>query len=301
MGTWNEKNKCEIMNNFRIIALVAGMVSLSMSGQVTEVRDTLKVIDDAATVVVTSDGKQTKVVVKSSRDNADCLYEFETSSESGEGDISGGWNIDLPFERQKRRSKDEVMLFNGMYGGVIVPMDAPDGMLASWEFGVPYVLGYSYQTARFAPRFSTGLGMASRWFNVGDGYGLGKEGDSLVLTRLPESVGHPGSRFTTSSILVSFGITQRIVGDFAISLNAMLDFNVYTDGFFKSYEGGKDGVRTKISYKGLHQRVFRCDLMASIGFLDGPALYVRYAPTSMFKAGYGPQFKELSAGLQLCF
>lgn len=287
----------------RLLSFFAAVaiISSAVRAEVAETADTVKIIENPSTVTVVTSGNSTKVTVKGTSADRGFAYEYETS-ESVDDDFP--LDIELPFKKfgkSRKKHKSSVIFMEGIFVGCISPRNAPDGMLASWELGMPFILGYSYQTAKYAPKLSVGIGMGFRWYNVGDGYGVTRNGDALSIFRIPEGTGNPSSRFTTTSILVPFALQQRIYGNFGMSLMAILDFNVNTDAFFKYYEGGKDGVRYTERYKGFHQRVFRCDFMASIGFIDAISAYVRYSPTKMFKAGYGPRFSEISAGIQLFF
>ncbi|MDE7126110.1 MAG: hypothetical protein K2O12_06500, partial [Muribaculaceae bacterium] len=201
-----------------------------------------------------------------------------------------------------KRSK--VLVLNGLFGGVVIPVDKPAGMLVSWEIGVADLLGYSVRTSARGPWLSAGIGLAYRWFNVGDGYGLVREDDRMVLRPLPEmgsGMCDPKSRFTTSSFLLTFSMKQSLYKRWAFMLSAVLDFNFYTDGFFQYSTDASRPVRTRIHYKDFRQRVMRCDVMATVGLSGIAGAYVRYSPSALFKGDHGPGFEQIAAGVSFFF
>ncbi len=194
----------------------------------------------------------------------------------------------------------KLMFFNNIFGGVVIPVDKPAGMLTSWELGVANLIGYGLRTGHGAPILSMGAGFAYRWYNVGDGYGLMRRSDRLLLC--PLDVEHdgfhdPASRFCTASALLTFSLKQKLGRRWVIDLSAILDFNFYTDAFFSYNDGSEKAVRTKVHYKGLNQRVMRCDFMASVGLAGIAGIYLRYSPSAVFHRGYGPHFQQIAAGV----
>lgn len=287
-------------------AIVFALSSIvGMSGQEPMPRDTVKIIENASSVTVVRNGDGVTVTVKGINGSPFDGYEFHSSKNTIDQFLPE-IDFEMPFLRtcKKRHERDwgsSMMFFNGMYVGMIRPLEAPDGMLASWEWGVSYLFGYSYRFGRYAPKFSVGTGIALRWYNVGRGYGLSRASDELLIVPVAEDHSDPASRFSSKSITVSAGFTQRIAGSLMLALTATLDFNVHTTGFYKYYDGGKEGTRHKIDLSHLHQRVMRWDFMASLGFESALAAYVRYSPVEVFAPGYGPRFRQLAMGLQFIF
>ncbi len=256
--------------------------------------DTVTVIDSPSKVVITThEGHTTVQVVERAG-----VRPAETAADM---------DVDFSFGGGGRSSsgcRGKVLFMNGVFGGVVVPVDKPAGMLTSWEMGVTDLLGYSYRISDGGPRISASVGFAYRWFNVGDGYGVAREGDRMVL--VPVGAGEatysdPKSRFNTWSLLLTFSLKQHIYKKFAVSLSAIVDFNVYTDAFFEYSGDGPKPAHTKINYKGFHQRVMRCDLMATAGLSGIAGIYVRYSPSPLFRSDYGPKFGQIAAGLALFF
>lgn len=203
-----------------------------------------------------------------------------------------------PDPRSGRRGK--LLFFNNVFGGVVVPVDKPAGMLTSWEVGVANLIGYGLRTGKGAPILSVGAGFACRWYNVGDGYGLMRLNDRLNLQPLDaeqDGFHDPASQFCTASALLTFSLKQKLGRRWIMDLSAILDFNVYTDAFFSYNDGSEKAVRTKVHYEGLNQRVMRCDLMATVGLAGIAGIYVRYSPSAVFHRGYGPHFQQIAAGL----
>lgn len=289
-----------------ILILVCAFASrVGAYGQEPRMRDTVKIIENASSVLVVKDGDGVTVTVKGINGSPYEGYEFR-SSKNLDNQFVPDLDFEMPFlktrkKRHKKEYRSSVMFFNGLYVGLIRPLEAPEGMLTSWEFGVPYLFGYSYRFGRYAPKFTVGAGMAFRWYNVGRGYGLWRNADELQIVPVAEDQADPASRFSSTSITVSAGLTQRISGSFMLALTATLDFNLHTTGFYKYYDGSKDGPRHKIELSHLHQRVMRWDFMASLGFESVIAAYVRYSPVEMFAPGYGPRFRQFATGLQFFF
>lgn len=262
----------------------------ALTASAGEKPDSVTVIKNPQKVVISHKNGDTKVVI----------YESQADPE-----------VNMPFggDRDEKRhfgrfKRSHVLFFNGLFGGMVFPTDAPEGMLTSWELGVTHLLGYGYRLSRNGPELGAGLGFAYRWFNAGNGYGLHREGDRMTLTPLPSgenALNSPNSRMTTSSLLLSFSLKQKIYRKFAFMATAILDFNFYTDAFFEYNDGSDQAVKTKVNYKGFHQRVMRCDLMATLGFSGIAGVYVRYAPTPLFKGDYGPRFEQWAVGISMFF
>ncbi len=277
------------MNLYKKLIAAAAMILTMTAAHATQTADSVTVIKNPAKVVITNsaDG-HTKVEV------------FE-SDHSSDTDIMFGKNNPTRLSLGKR---GHVLFFNGIFGGMVFPTDEPKGMLPSWEIGVTHLLGYGYRTGRYTPELSAGIGFAYRWYNVGNGYRIDRQADRMEL--IPVNTGEaiyksPNSRFTTSSFLLSFSLKQKIYRKLYFMASAILDFNFYTDAFFEYKDHETGSVKTKINYKGFHQRIMRCDLMATIGFSGIAGVYVRYLPTPVFKDSYGPKFEQIAAGISLFF
>lgn len=270
------------------------MLGAPMCAHAASAADTVTVIDSPSKVVITTrEGHTTVQVVERAG-----VRPAENAADMAVNSPFGGDGRSLSGHRGK------VLFMNGVFGGVVVPVDKPAGMLTSWEVGVTDLLGYSYRISGVGPRISAGAGFAYRWFNVGDGYGVVREGDRMVL--MPVSAGDvtysdPKSRFNTWSLLLTFSLKQNIYKKFAVSLSAIVDFNIYTDAFFEYSGDGPKPVHTKVNYKDFHQRVMRCDLMATAGLSGIAGIYVRYSPSPLFRSDYGPKFGQIAAGMTFFF
>ena len=110
----------------------------------------------------------------------------------------------------------------------------------------------------------------------------------------------PGSVSELSSSIYTYGLTlpvlvkQRFSKNFAISLGAQLNWNIY--GRVRNhYEDGDDEV--EVSTRGLKYRPLTVDLIGIVHVAKSFGFYCKYSPMSVLKKNYGPEFKSVSVGV----
>ncbi len=277
------------------------LVDAQVTGQPT---DTVKVINEASSVVITRCDSTTRIMVNGNDKDPRYQFTYEVdvaTTESRASKSDDRWMPSVPIvdankNKDKPHKKLGYVYLRDITIGALIPLDAPQGVDPSVEYGFNCLAGLAYRPWRRGPVFCIGIGMMGRRLSIHNGKMLGKSGDALVLEDRPTAYTSVKSSINTVGITVPFMLSQRLVRDFGFSLGAVVNLNTYTTGETK-YKVGE--TEYKENYKNLQQRIFTVDLMASVGLIGDGAigLYVKYSSMKMFRPGYGPDFNLVSAGL----
>ena len=288
-----------------MLCVVSAVLPFWVEAQEHEMQtDTVKVINDASSVVITRCDSTTRIMVNGNDKDPRYQFTYEVdvaANESRASKPSDRWMPSVPIVDAEKNKVKPHKKFSYVYLrdwciGALIPLDAPQGVDPSVEYGFNCVAGLAYRPWRRGPEFSIGIGLADRRLSIHNGKMLGKSGDALVLEDRPETYTSVKSSINAFGFTVPLMVSQRLVRDFGFSVGAVVNLNTYTTGETK-YKVGE--TEYKENYKNLQQRIFTVDLMASVGLIGDGAigLYVKYSPMKMFRSGYGPEFNMVSAGL----
>lgn len=296
-----------ISNMFYFLAAAAVAISSPATAATPADADTLSVINNARSVVITNSPSSTFIEIKGSPgdDGEELGYSLtiDVDSCSTANSIQEPtWNLNLPFLQQNKPARKSRKLsltcLRNLYGGAVIPLSAPDAVRTSFEFGVGMIIGASYNTGDHSPEISVGIGTGFSFTKIGHGNVLGKSGDRLFITPVNSGTHDVKSHIYSFRFEIPVMITQKVYRSFGFSAGAIVNLNTYTTASSEWHTGA---IRHKISYKNLQQRILTADLIAIIGFPDDIGAYVRYSPCDMFQKGYGPEFSHLSVGISLGF
>lgn len=284
---------------YAIAALCCAMAT-DAGAQTNEMpADTLAVINNAHSVVVTRTPTANNITVIGQGDDKNFYYSFSTEKEDTLA-IDGKdeqWGLSLPFLREEKRCKSEVTWASHTQIGICMPVDGPAGIDQSIDIAIGKIVGLNYTPWYKGPTFSMGVGFFAQKFAVHGGNMFAREGKSLVMTHLPEGATDTHVRLFNFGFETPFTVTQNICGGFSVSAGVVMKFNTYTTASNK-YTLGRQSYEQ--SFKGLQQRILTYDLFGAIGW-DDFALYFRYSPVSFFAEGNGPRFDVISFGVNLGF
>lgn len=297
-----------ISNMLYILALaIATAVSSPATAATPAATDTLSVINNARSVVITTGASSTVIEIKCPPDEngEEIGYSLTidvdscASPESGQEPV---WNLNLPFLQQdKSAHKLHKLSLAGprnLYAGAVIPLSAPDAVRTAYEFGLGMIAGASYRTGRNTPEISIGLGFGCSYTRIGHGFMLDKSDDILFIKPVHPGLSDVKSRIFSFRFEIPVMITQKLYRSLGFSAGAIINLNTYTTG---SSEWNTGQIHHKVSYKGLQQRILTADLIAIVGLPDDIGAYVRYSPSGIFHTGYGPGFSRLSAGVSIGF
>ena len=261
--------------------------------------DTLAVVNDAHTVVVTKSPTANVITVIGQGDDESFYYSYSSEREDSLADTvsKDEWGLSLPFLREYQRKKSEVTWAAHTQLGICMPVDGPRGLDQSIDIAMGKIVGLNYTPWSKGPTFSFGAGIFAQKFALHGGQMFGRDGKSLVMVDLPEGARDTHVRLFNFGFEMPFTVTQNIYDDFGISAGVVMKFNTYTTA---SNKYTLDNRSYEQSFKGLQQRILTYDIFAGSGWEDF-GLYCRYSPVAMFKSGNGPQFDVISFGINLGF
>lgn len=183
--------------------------------------------------------------------------------------------------------------------GVNIATGAPDGVdfapFRSWEFGVT-AIQYDY-TPKCMPKttFSAGLGVQWRRYTLsGHDKLFVKEGDVLCAEDREGFMSDLSSDIHTFAITMPLLVKQRFGKEFAVSLGAQLNWNVYGRSN-SEYDYGD--LECDLDTKNIGYRPFTVDIIGIVHVCKGLGIYCKYSPMSVLKNGRGPEFRSVSLGL----
>jgi hypothetical protein len=168
------------------------------------------------------------------------------------------------------------------------------------EFIFADILAVRYTPWRYGWSFQLGFGINFRndYLKGNLGFTRADDRESVTCTTYPDNAENRSSRIYQFDLLVPFNVKYNIHGT-KWGLGAGVWGNFCTHASItSSYK--LDGVNYSESWSGINKRVFRLSYVAKVNY-DQIGLYVKYTPKNVIENGYGPQYKELSAGLMLLF
>ena len=267
--------------------------------------DTIKVIDNPASVTVVSNGdRKLHLKVKSEGSDYDFLAE---NLDSGREPVI---DIDMPFlrdndasatsRRRNRRAAWRAFSVRGAYVGASMPSDAVKGIRTSWEWGISQIAGAELRSPSRRTALTAGVGFFHRMQKVGGGYHIEDGGNGRIFLA-PDG---EGMRSVSSSVS-SFGLQlpvmpkQQLVGPTGMAIGVVGMWNTYTRASTKWTD--PDGTSCRRKYKGLYQRAFSVDGLVILNFGSEIGWYARYSPFRMFHRSTGPEYSLWSTGLNIGF
>lgn len=282
-----------------LISIFALMPALLQAQSKEAPADTLAVVRNAHSVVVTKSPVSSKVTVVGQGDDDMFYYSFSSEKDDSVSVATAEteWGLSLPFLREERRRKSEVIWAGHTQIGICMPVDGPDGLDQSIDLAMGKIVGLNYTPWYKGPTFSFGVGVFAQKFVLHGRSMFDMDGKSLVMTALPEGCRDSHVRLFNFGFEMPFTVTQNISHGFSISTGVVMKFNTYTTA---SNKYTIDNRSYEQSFKGLQQRILTCDIFGGIGW-DDFGLYFRYTPMSMFRSGDGPQFDVISFGVNFGF
>ena len=279
----------------RFITLALAAIAIGAAAE--ETPDTLTRISnvDTLTVVRTPDG--IKVRARGRADNPDFLYEY-AAQYAPDTTANGGWGLTLPFlsgysdSRQHHGRKNTAFNVDfEIYAGTSIPTGhTPVG--ASFEVGISRLLNAGLHLGG-GFSINAGAGIGYLQYAVGDGMTFASEGRRLLLVARPEGLTGHSARLRMWRVHIPVMFTQKLSRRAYISAGTWLNFNFGARA--RSSQTVADQTTTH-TFKELHTRTLSADLLLAAGFRGIGGVYLRYAPTGLFRSGWGPEFNSVSVG-----
>ena len=256
--------------------------------------DTIQSISNANNLSVIREGSSTRIFIEGKDSEPDFYYSLTTNITDSVYDSRSEWEPSFPFLKERRKSRTRLIWGRDFYLGATVPLEAPKGLNGSIEVGLGCIGGIEFIPWRKGPEFSIGIGFHYRQYTLHNSSVF--ELSDHVLSINPVEADKVSSRLRNFGFQIPFAIFQPIAKDFGIAVGVSAMFNTFTRAASDRIIGDK---RYHHSMRGLHQRLLTPEFFARIGWKDNIGLYVRYSPTPLFQAQWGPQFRTLSAGVTI--
>lgn len=282
------------------IAITAALTSVFTARGNTVHTDTLVVVNNANRVTINRTPTANTITIVGSEDDENFYYSYTAEridSVAVAARNEEEWGLSLPFLREDKRSKSEVVWGAHTQMGICLPVNGTAGLDASIEARVGKLVGLNYTPWAKGPTFSAGVGFFFQKFCLHGGKMFALDGKSLITVPLPEEAHDSHVRLFNFGFELPVTITQNLYRGFSLSAGVSMKLNSYTTA---SNKYTIDNRSCEKSLHGLQQRILTYDIFAGIGWEDF-ALYCRYSPVSMFKSGNGPQFDVISFGINIGF
>lgn len=287
----------------RLIAIIAAVAisSAMLSARADSLpADTLAIVKNAHNVLVTRSANVNTITITGQGDDETFYYSYTSErvdTVAAAPKVDEEWGLSLPFLREQKHKKSEVVWLGHTQIGVCMPVDAPTGFDPSIDLGIGKIVGVNYTPSQGGPTFSFGAGIFAQKFAIHGRSMFDSEGKSLVIVDLPENAHDSHVCLYNFGFQMPFTITQNLYHGFSLSAGVVMKFNTYTTA---SNKYTIDNCTYEASFKGLQQRILTYDIYGGIGW-ENFSLYCRYSPVSLFSNGKGPQFDVVSFGINLGF
>ena len=275
-----------------ITTAIAALAAIAATAQ--EAPDTIATINRAGELTVARTPGGLTVTVEGRADDPDFFYQYRMQAEQQPDSTI---NLNLPFlgptgtqPERKRKSYFDVDI--EAYVGTSIPTGSTPEQ-ASSEIGLSRVLTGSVNFGGgFSFNVAAGIGYAQ--YAVGAGMRFDAERQHLVLVPREEGSRDCSSRLRVLRLHVPLTFTQMLSRKAYITAGAWLNLNTYVSA---STDYTIGDVRTQQTFKDLHQRILTTDIVVAAGARGICGVYARYCPQSLFRKGWGPDFKSVSVGL----
>lgn len=289
----------------KTISLIFTAITVAtMTASAVESGDTVATVDQPVIVRIISSGNNKKVTVEGCAGQPDYRLEYESSIKSESTDsIDEPFIFNIPFKRtteEKKRNNPSIDCFNDIYAGAVIPTESDRGFSRTgWEIGMLNLVRADWRLSSCGTYLSLGIGWQYRHITIGDGMMLDRDQNGTLLVEpIAESYHKVKSSLKSFAIQIPLSLSQKIYKAFTIEVGGVAVLNTYTTGNVSWHE---DNVSSKMSVKGLHQRLLTVDAFARIGWRGNMAFYVRYSPMSQFKPHHGPQYNSVAVGMSIGF
>lgn len=295
------------MNKIIMIMALVSAGAATLSAQVPA--DTVRVIDNARNVIITSkDGKTTVTADYTDREGSALKFRYDVDvvpSDDIDREFSDNWGMDFPFigprcidceeKRHDAKVRRYVTGFRHLYWGWRFNDGDKGNVRNCFEVGIRDLIGVSWQ--RRGSELEIGAGIGMKRFSVAKGYAYTKDGDRILPVAMEEGVNVRHSRLDMLFFHVPVLYNQHIGRYFKFTLGGVLNLNTYAKA---NAEFGDDKHHEKISYKGLQQNLVTVDALAAVN-IGGFGIYASWSPMKLFNKKYGPELKGWSLGIDLDF
>lgn len=293
------------MNPYKIaLLLFAAVISLPVSAE--EPADTIRIIENARSVVVVKENGKTRLNAIYTDVDMDetMVYEYEVAvvnpdSVAAADDFPDNWGMELPFmsrptKQQGHRVSRFFTVVRRALWGWRFNYSGRSHVKNGWEVSIPDVVAMVWRHR--GAEFEIGAGFSCNRYLAQDGFQYTRQGDSLTLTEVPDGMKSIHSRLDVFSFQVPVLYNQRICRNFNFTLGAIANLNTYARANTRLETA--DNHYHDVTFKGLQQNLFTVDAYASFD-IAGIGMYARWSPMPVFRSPFGPESKGFTIGVNI--
>lgn len=289
----------------KIISFSAVMLLHSVLAQNVFSQDTVKV-EKPDSVVIVKEGKNLEISVCGSKDNPDYRYHVTHASDvevtiekkKKEHDLS----LPVFLPEKENRSRMYAVIKGSLLLGVNVPLGAPSEMSfssKSYEIWLPSVLSFQYRPLNSKWQVHWDWGLDWRNYRIKDNQRFVKDEEGNVsLTTYPEGVSPKYSRIKVFSCTWALKLQYEFTSKNFISFGPVLSMNNSSSIMTRYSDEQGRKIKEKASDLKINRvtvdlfMAYRCH---SLGF------YVKYSPMNVFRKNSGPEFNNISLGVDFSY
>lgn len=291
-----------------IVAAINSHADITISEPV----DTVMVIDNAPTVLLTESA--TGTTLKIFNENNDTIATY-TMDNPVDGSVTLKQSFAPPVFafgcQPSYKHSINIEMIGGIHFGFSGTLGAPAGldieMGKSYEIGIDNLLTCSFSVNRNNRNYLS-LGMGVNWRNyrmTGNTRFIVDDAGNVTYGGYADDVLSRYSNVKVFSlgfpIMFSHKTNIKTLGPSTLrfKFGAILNWNSHASAVSAWTEA--DGTNARQSTSNLRQRKFTVDLMAAIGFAPTTGLYIKYSPMKLFPTDHGPDFTTISTGIYFGF
>jgi hypothetical protein len=290
------------MKIYKVLCASLLMAAAGATGYAQAPTDTIINAQDAD-VVVSQNRNGLNVEVKNLQNGGYQKYRYEYEPNEK-------YSVSRTYTNLKMRCSEDSpfsVIFSGFSVGFIKALDAPAGARfatgKSIELTLDQLLGLEWHSADNHNAVSVGLGLNWRNYRTGgDRRFTRPEGsDAVTLAEYGEGITPDFSRLKTFSLQFPIRYNWHLRSSLNLGLSVILNANTYCKLCTKYTVDSEKGNFENTEHVSSLLRKFTVDFKANVQFCPLVALYVRYSPMKVFKAGMGPDITPLSAGFTFLY
>lgn len=281
-----------------LLLLAAAMSFAAVANAQWADTDTVKVIKNPERVTITRSGGEVLLNVDGYGLGKRYEYQYRVAPD-GNGRLATShregrnWSLNHPFRAEDTVSTKphfEFFLSDFHFGWGGAAVSDGDAMKSSInEIGVLNVIGLGYVFNANRSRISLGVGF--KWSNFGlrNPYCWTRSDDGVLgYERMEFKHSKHKAKLQVRSMQVPLMFNQSLGKKWSVAVGGVMNWNCYASA---TTHYRIDKTDTDVTVRGLNQRKISFDVYAMVAWRS-LGVYFRYAPQSVLKDGYGPEYKN---------
>ena len=249
-----------------------------------------------------------EVYGKEGDDKYSYSIEKEYSNSSSKLKEIQNWDFKIPFLGEKKHKANKPFRPHSNYTmdlrfgfGVVSATGQSNGVdlsfsNGSYEFILDELISVEYHITRKS-YIDWGFGLNWRNYRMTGSKRFVKKQNEIILDNYPEGANIDFSRIKIFSLTLSMIYKHKFTKYLGVGVGPIVNFN--TGGNIKT-RWSVDGVPDKERQYNIHQSPVTLDIKGLV-YIRPFSLYFKYSPSNVISKGKGPEFRSMSAGIQMGF